>query len=87
MVSIPTWNSEIFSVVPSCVAYQPAFTCCASLFGKQNKDSSDVVNSVDPRGGGGTFLKVMDATGYVLLEYVLEVTAIGIFGIEILLAT
>ena len=88
MVSIPTWNSEIFSVVPSCVAYQPAFTCCASLVAKQNKDSSDVVNSVDPKGGGGgTFLKVMDATGYVLLEYVLAVTAIGVFGIEILSAT
>ena len=42
---------------------------------------------IDPGGGGGTFLKVMDATGYVLLEYVLAVTAIGIFGIEILLAT
>ena len=32
------------------------------------------------RGGGGTFLKVVDATGYELLEYVLVVTAIGIFG-------
>ena len=31
-------------------------------------------------GGGGTFLKVVDATGYELLEYVLVVTAIGIFG-------
>jgi len=40
-----------------------------------------------PRVGGGTFLKVMDATGYVLLEYVLAVTAIAIFGIEIFLAT
>ena len=87
---IPTLSSEIFSVVPSCVAYQPAFTCCASLVAKQNKDGSDVVNSVDPKGGGGgggTFLKVMDATGYVLLEYVLAVTAIAIFGIEIFLAT
>ena len=81
MDSIPTWNSEIFSVVPSCVAYQPAFTCCASLVAKQNKHSSDVANSVDLRGGGGgTFLKVVDATGYELLEYVLVVTAIGIFG-------
>ena len=79
MVSIPTWNSEIFSVVPSCVAYQPAFTCCASLVAKQNKDSSNVANSVDPR-GGGTFLKVVDTNGYELLEYVLVVTAIGIFG-------
>ena len=54
---ISTWNSEIFSVVPSCVAYQPAFTCCASLVAKQNKDSSDMVNSVDPRWGGGNFLE------------------------------